>query len=107
MRPRPGCFLRRGRAGYGFVPDNPLRHDSGWLPVGCRDNSTGLSGLDVLVRWMWRFIRCHPGFRLYGDCGEPKLGYRWGPVQTKFNSEVPSWAQQLAPAAAEPVLTPV
>lgn len=99
-------FLRRvAEPGYGFVPDNSAAPSDSGVVAG--DNSTGLSGLDgsgaVDVAASLGAI---PDSGSMGIAASQNSDTGGVPVQTKFNSEVPSWAQQLAPAAAEPGFDP-
>lgn len=107
-------FLRRvAEPGYGFVPDNSAAPSDSGVVAGsvagsvAGDNSTGLSGLDgsgaVDVAASLGAI---PDSGSMGIAASQNSDTGGVPVQTKFNSEVPSWAQQLAPAAAEPGFDP-
>ena len=103
-------FLRRvAEPGYGFVPDNSAAPSDSGVVAGsvAGDNSPGLSGLDgsgaVDVAASLGAI---PDSGSMGIAASQNSDTGGVPVQTKFNSEVPSWAQQLAPAAAEPGFDP-
>lgn len=87
-------FLRRvAGSGYGFVPDDSA------VPSGS-GAVAGSAGLDAAS------LGAIPDSGSMGIAAGQNPDTGAIPGQTEFGSEVPGWAQQLAPAAAEPGFEP-